>query len=72
MESDTSMELELIDTPLLGYTCLYKSDTGAVDEILDTDITITLIREQKTVKLLRQFSEKYDVITEGNGIYYML
>lgn len=62
-----------IDTfyKVLSYACLYKSDTGAVDEVLDTDITITLIREQKPVKLLRQLSEKYDVITEENGIYYI-
>lgn len=32
---------------ILSYACLYKADTGAVDEILDTDITITLIREKR-------------------------
>lgn len=60
-----------IDTfyKVLSYACLYKSDTGAVDEILDTDITITLIREQKPVKLLGQLSRKYDVIKRGEGIY---
>jgi len=40
-----------------------------VDEILDTDITITLIREQKPVKLLAQLQNKYTVIQTGNGIY---
>ena len=49
--------------------CLYKSDTGAVDEILDTDITITLIREQKPKKFLGQLQNKYEVIKKGKGIY---
>ena len=62
-----------IDTfyKVLAYACLYKADTGAVDEVLDTDITVTLIREQKPVKLLSQLSEKYHVTTSGNGIYYI-
>ena len=30
---------------ILSYACLYKADTGAVDEILDTDITNTLIQK---------------------------
>lgn len=62
-----------IDTfyKVLSYACLYKSDTGAVDEILDTDVTITLIREQKPEKLLGQLSQKYKVIYEGKGIYHI-
>ncbi len=62
-----------IDTfyKVLAYACLYKADTGTVDEVLDTDITVTLIREQKPVKLLSQLSEKYRVTTGGNGIYYI-
>ena len=60
-----------IDTfyKVLSYACLYKSDTGLVDEILDTDITITLIREQKPVKLLGQLQSKYTVAKRGKGIY---
>ncbi len=60
-----------IDTfyKVLSYACLYKADTGAVDEILDTDITVSLIREQKPVKLLGQLEKKYQVRREGNGIY---
>ncbi len=62
-----------IDTfyKVLSYACLYKSDTGAVDEILDTDITITLIREQKPEKLLGQLDKKYKVIQKGRGIYHI-
>lgn len=62
-----------IDTfyKVIAYACLYKSETGAVDGILDTDITITLIREQKPMKLLQQLSEKYNIVTTGRGIYYI-
>lgn len=62
-----------IDTfyKVIAYACLYKSETGTVDGILDTDITITLIREQKPMKLLQQLSEKYDIVTTGRGIYYI-
>ena len=60
-----------IDTfyKVLSYACLYKSDTGAVDEILDTDITITLIRERKPKKLLEQLAKKYQINKKGKGIY---
>ncbi|MDE5696186.1 MAG: DUF1090 domain-containing protein [Lachnospiraceae bacterium] len=60
-----------IDTfyKVLSYACLYKSDTGAVDEILDTDITITLIREKKPKKLLGQLAKEYQIIKRGKGIY---
>ncbi len=62
-----------IDTfyKVIAYACLYKSETGTVDGILDTDITITLIREQKPTKLLQQLSEKYHMATTGRGIYYI-
>ena len=62
-----------IDTfyKVMGYACLYKADTGAVDEIRDTDVTITLIREKKPEKMLRQLSERWDVGNGGNGIYYI-
>ena len=62
-----------IDTfyKVIAYACLYKSETGTVDGILDTDITITLIREQKPMKLLQQLSEKYNIVTTGRGIYYI-
>lgn len=54
---------------VLGYACLYKSETGGLDEVKDTDITISLVREEKPSKLLKQLSEKYEVKKEGKGIY---
>lgn len=66
--SDDSINIDTF-YKVLSYACLYKADTGAVDEILDTDITVSLIREQKPVKLLGQLEKKYQVRREGNGIY---
>lgn len=65
---DDSMNIDTF-YKVLAYACLYKADTGMADEILDTDITISLIREKKPIKLLRQLGKKYDVKIEGNGIY---
>ncbi len=53
----------------LSYACLYKSEAGNVEEIFDTDITVSLVREQKPVKLLKQLGEKYTVTKKTNGIY---
>lgn len=53
----------------LSYACLYKSEAGSIEEILDTDITVSLVREQKPVKLLKQLSEKYTVTQKADGIY---
>lgn len=36
---------------------------------MDTDITVSLIRERKPIKLLEQLEEKYQVRREGKGIY---
>lgn len=36
----------------LSYACLYKAEAGSVEKILNTDITVSLVREQKPVKLL--------------------
>lgn len=60
-----------IDTfyKVLSYACMYKSETGSVDEIKDTDITISLVREGKPVKLLEQLEEKYSVTMKSSGIY---
>lgn len=53
----------------LSYACLYKSEAGNVSEILDMDITVSLVREQKPVILLEQLAEKYEVIKKADGIY---
>ena len=60
-----------IDTfyKVLSYACMYKSETGNVDEIKDTDITISLIREGKPIKLLEQLDAKYGVDMKTSGIY---
>ena len=60
-----------IDTfyKVLSYACIYKSETGNVDEVKDTDITISLIREGKPVKLLEQLDAKYGVKMKASGIY---
>ena len=54
---------------VLGYACLYKYETGNVNEVLDTDITISLLREDKPIKLIKQLSQKYKVIKKASGIY---
>jgi len=53
----------------LSYVCLYKAEAGRVEEILDTDITVSLVREQKPIKLLEQLKEKYEVTKKADGIY---
>ena len=53
----------------LSYACLYKSEAGNVSEILNMDITVSLVREQKPVILLEQLAEKYEVIKKADGIY---
>ena len=60
-----------IDTfyKVLSYACMYKSETGNIDEIKDTDITISLIREGKPFKLLKQLDAKYGVDMKTPGIY---
>ena len=65
---DDSMNIDTF-YKVLSYACLYKADTDTVDEILDTDITVSLIRERKPVKLLRQLEKKYQVKQAGKGIY---
>lgn len=54
---------------VLAYACLYKSEAGSVEEILNTDITISLVREEKPEKLLGQLGQKYKVTKKADGIY---
>lgn len=53
----------------LSYACLYKAENTSAEEILDTDITVSLVWEQKPVKLLEQLGEKYKLIQKSDGIY---
>ena len=59
----------------LAYACLYKDETAhstAVKDANETfhiDTTITLVREQKPIKLLNQIGEYYKVTRRSDGIY---
>ncbi len=52
----------------LSYACLYKAETGAAD-IFDADTTVSIVREEKPVKLLAQPGEKNSVTKKKAGIY---
>ena len=52
----------------LSYACLYKAEAGPAD-IFDADTTVSIVREEKPVKLLGQLSEKYSVTKKKAGIY---
>ena len=52
----------------LSYACLYKAEAGAAD-IFDADTTVSIVREEKPIKLLGQLSEKYSVTKKKAGIY---
>jgi len=54
---------------VLGYACIYKSETRGLNEVLDTDITLSLVRENKPIKLLNYLSAKYKVEEKSAGIY---
>lgn len=56
-----------------GYACFYKADTGGLNEIQSTDITITLVcmnYPRKMLKLLQQ-ERKLTVRKIEVGIYYI-
>lgn len=54
----------------LGYGCLYKAYAKEVDSISEDDITLTLVRRRKPIKLFSYF-EKRSIIIENKrkGIY---
>ena len=54
---------------VLSYACLYKADAAGTEEILDADTTVSIVREEKPVKLLKQLSQKYTVTQKAAGIY---
>lgn len=57
----------------LGYACLYKAHEQYENEVALDDITITLIRRAKPVKLLRILvdSLQFEVTNPYEGIYYI-
>ena len=54
---------------VLSYGCLYKAELEGTEDIFDADITISIVREEKPRKLLKQLEEKYIIIKKGQGIY---
>ena len=56
----------------VAYACLYKVLPNHVDEIPAEEITITLIRDRKPVKLLGELEKSgYECQKETAGIYYV-
>lgn len=56
----------------VAYACLYKVLPNHVDEIPAEEITITLIRDRKPVKLFQKLSsDGYECRKETAGIYYV-
>ena len=56
----------------MAYAHLYKSYGKTVDEIKEDDVTITMIREVKPVKLFQYFEEhSYPVTNPYRWIYYI-
>ena len=63
----SAMKLELI-----AYACLYKAYENYVDEILLEEITITMVREKKPMKLFGWFEKNgYQIQEAYKGIYYV-
>ena len=56
----------------VAYACLYKVLPNHVDEIPAEEITITLIRDRKSVKLMQELEKSgYECKKETVGIYYV-
>ena len=57
---------------VIAYACLYKAYESHVDEIELDEITITMVREKKPVKLFQWFVKNgYQVKEVFKGIYYV-
>ena len=73
-EYKSPMDVLNIDTfyKAVAYACLYKVLPNHVDEIPAEEITITLIRDRKPVKLLGELEKSgYGYKKEAAGIYYV-
>ena len=55
------------------YTCFYKADTGAADEIKANELTMTFVCSRYPAKLIRHLREKrgYTIEKQEDGIYYI-
>ena len=57
---------------VLAYACLYKAEGGTAEELKSDDITISLVRDTKPVKLMKAFEgEGMTVSKHASGIYYV-
>ncbi|MGN0507332.1 MAG: 3-isopropylmalate dehydrogenase [Lachnospiraceae bacterium] len=56
-----------------GYTCFYKSDTGTVNEIKISELTITYVCRHYPRELIRHLKEERHISVEKQeaGIYYI-
>ncbi len=56
----------------LAYACLYKAEETRVGDILEDEVTLTLVRDRKPVKLLKWLEDQGNsVCREYDGIYYV-
>lgn len=53
----------------LSYACLFNAESTDIEDIYDTDTTISIVREEKPVKLLGQLHKKYALTKKNDGIY---
>ena len=68
---DDSMNLNTY-MKVIAYACLYKAYEVYVDDIKLDEITITMVREKKPIKLLCWFEKNgYQVNEVFKGIYYV-
>ena len=54
---------------VLSYACLYMAEEQDAENIFDVDTTISIVREEKPVKLIKQLAQKYEVVKKAEGIY---
>lgn len=52
----------------LSYACLYNAESAGIEDIYDTDTTVSIVREEKPVKLL-VLRQKYPLTKKKDGIY---
>ena len=58
---------------VIAYACLYKANEDSVDEVSLDEITITLVREKKPIKLFQWMKENgYPIQEVYRGIYYVI
>ena len=54
---------------ILSYASLYMAEEQDIKNIFDADTTISIVREEKPAKLIKQLEQKYEVIKKADGIY---